>query len=404
MNIDCLLLIAENLQMTDLLSLAEAHQDLQLLVGEILRCKFAKKTIIFRSPYYSPIIIKNKLEEFDNRIEATNVPVIQKLLEKFGHFISDLEIYHEFIIKKDITSEIFRAVNSYCSESLAELHISNWNEIFDEFEKPFKNVEYLSMEGNYYNMSNSNLNFRDIFPSLRHLRLRNFEFANPFWLDQNYPYLKHLTVDIWNGYHPRPDWRMTRVAFKRLIESNTQIKSLTLKFSPPGVLQTVADLLHLESLELYCFQEGLAGYINSNIHFGQLRKLIVNEGPALAHLVFDNLEEFESNGLSMEWIDLVKNQKSLKQLRINRLVKDDELLELVNASNNLTHIYFQCESEIQVQNILKLIEVNPCLTNLHVFTPKDIAWNDGFEALQDQVPKHWNIVKTPFNVDLQRTE
>lgn len=405
LNIDCQLLIVENLPMTDLLSLAETSQDLQLLVGEILRCKFAKKTMIFRSPYHSPIITINNLEEFHDRIEARNVAVVMKILEKFGHFILHLDIFHGFIITKDVSIDIFRAVNSYCSDTLTELHISNWNDIFNEFKKPLKKLEYLSLEGNFYRMSNSNLTFGNIFPSLYHLTLRNVEFANASWLDHNYPYLHHLTVDIWNGYHPRPEWRINRITFKRLIESNTQISSLTLKFPSPSVLQIVADqLICLESLEIVFFQEGMIGYINSNIRFHQLKTLIVNEGPALEHLVFDNLVEFESNGLSQEWINLVKNQKSLKQLRINRLIEDFELLELVNIDANLTHIYFQCENEAQVQNIVQLIEGNQCLTNLHVHTPKNIDWNEGFEALQEQLPHHWNVIKTPFNIDLQRME
>lgn len=398
-NNDCQLMILEMLQMPDLMSLSDINKGLELLVQNILRRKFAKKTVVIRNTLYSPIMTIKYIEEFHDRIEVQHVLVVRKILEKFGHLILHLDIFHEYTLWQDTSKDIFRSINFYCADTLIELHISNWNDILMQFKTPFNKVEYLSLEGNFYKMSHSNLTFTEMFPRVQHLALRHLEYANGDFLELHYPHLTHLTAVVWNGNQLRLPWQINDQALRKLFENNLQIKSLRLKFPSTSLLHMIAEkLLLLERLEIVYFQGGMVEP-DAKIRFVNLKKLIVNRGLAFSNLILGNIEEFETNG--RDWVDMVKNEKNLKKLRINRLMEDEEVLELANANTNLTEIYLQCGKDIQEENLVKLIESNRFLRNLCIKThPVDVALNESvIEGLQGKLADRWIITQIPLHVD-----
>lgn len=407
MNIDCLLLIFEDMHIFDLLSLTEVNKNLLPVVQDVLRRRFLKKAVIFLCPFdhFTPKYTRTNVEEFSDEIYIKHMSFCTSTLDYFGHLISTLKILHDYKIPQEDAQTIFGSANLYCAESLRELHILNQNDIFAHFKKPFEKVTHVSLDGVFKHFSNSDLAFLEIFPVMQHLTLKDVEFQDSNWLDRRFPHLNHLTTDISANSHVKLAWRFNETAFKRLIQSNPHIRSLNLRFATQKLLQVIAKTLpKLERLELVNFNDESNNTDRSlTMHFEHLKSLRMVDSPVTvpSNITFEDLEEFETNGDSQEWLEIIANRKSLVKLRIERYLNNLEIVELTKKQLNVIEIYLECGSEVLVENLVKLIENCPNLMKFRLHTPWTVLWHSAVDTLYKSFP-NWIVSQTQFYIDLKQ--
>lgn len=376
---DCQWMIIKEMDMDDLPAMAEAHQYIAYAVADVLRRKFATKTIIIgQRGYYHNFGSQVNMEEFDDRIELRRHSSVPKILANFGHIITKIRVLHEFSTPKDIARDIYAAINLYCSDTLTELHILNENDIFVEFKKPFKSVEHVSLGGSFDELNN--LTLVELFPSMRSLILNQFYCRDAHILDHHFPHLVAVTDEKKHWGHWGDSKFQQYDSLIRLIKLNPQIRNLTTRCAVPKLLQIANDelqqLVHL-GLSFYNDIE-MEEY---TINFENLKSIWVKASTLLqaSRFTFPKVEAIEFDDRSIfegfDWIDIIGNTPSLRRIQINT----DYTLDAWKTSKIKEHgfkaseIHFQDDNDndIFVLNLDDLSANNqitlPLTTNLKPF-------------------------------------
>lgn len=172
LNLDCQLHILNEMDFISLVALSEANKHFSNLVRDILKRKLANKLVIFTAP--SITSEKNQTEslsigtryvrETDDCIRIKQFTIGAKVLQSVGSLISNVRVD---ALPNNATKSIFRLVNLYCSKTLSQFEIrSAFDNILDEFIKPFEKVDKVTLRGNFENMHESDLRFDEIFPQI----------------------------------------------------------------------------------------------------------------------------------------------------------------------------------------------------------------------------------------------
>lgn len=395
MNTDCHLLILEQLDIDSLIAIGHANRHFSNLAAAVLRRRFNNKFIVF-SISTSPDEQANQVSDTDGIIKIQNLGTMLKTLKYFGDFISKLEIVFDSIDPlENRVHQIYQFTNVYCSERLAQLHLANApNGFFDNFRKPFKRLENVSLSGDFDKLSNENKNLSEIFIALRSLTLNTYSILDSNWIEQVYPHLEYLNLLVYKSNGNAPG-RLTKSKIERLLENNKQIRILALEDASPELLRIVAkNLPNLEKLELKLFE---AFDDEDEIHFKHLKflntKLSSHSVPTIIDL--ENLEELETDafpGGCQRWMEFVEEHEHLKRLTVDHYyINDSEILRLAQANSNLTEMSLWCENDVKSKNLIKLIENNQHLRKMHLKLrskghPKLLG-----DALEGQLNDEWTL-------------
>lgn len=407
LNVDCQHLIFDEMPFANLLTLADTNKILRSVITDAIRRRLAKKYVTFRNPYFAAGTKYNSfVSEFDDRIEVRNLVSVSRFLQTFGHFITDLRIFHNNRLSEFQSRKILHLVNFHCTDTLKRFHLSNNNyDVFDEFKKPFKRVESVLFSSRFPSLSNSNFSFSELFPLMNELLLDVLETENSDWLDEKHSNLERFTADIWSS--PRTMWRFNEMSIKRMLANNLQIRYMALSFVKPTLLQFIADqLMHLEHLELEMYEES---FLESfHFHFEQLKKLSVCKSSHTlpANITFgQHLVEFIADSYPTgcsRWFQLVKHQKSLKRLKIDRRLRNFEILELANARVGLIELDFECDEDVQIDSLIKLIEHSEQLMKSNVFIEVSDLRQSVVDSFERQFNNNWIISQNKSNIYLER--
>lgn len=198
MNLDVQLFILEKLDLLTLSSVAGTNQYFSFLVEDVFRRKNAKKLFKIVDPRledYEPLL------ETEDTIYMRQLDVILRILKQFGGLISHLEFDfsdgNRFLIDAESVNIICESINRHCSYTLKHFDISNYHaNFFDKMIKPFAKVEILSIVGQFNNLSSNTLNFVQLFPALRQLKLGYIYVRDTSCINRKFPRLKQLHVEI----------------------------------------------------------------------------------------------------------------------------------------------------------------------------------------------------------------
>lgn len=114
------------------------------------------------------------------------------MLKRFGHNIRNLKIERNdrFVDPKHI-KQVYKLIQEHCTETLSHLHLERVKyDFFENVTKPFKNVQEVSLKGKMASLGNDQLNFQQIFPSLRRQYLNEIRNRNSSNLELEYPHLE----------------------------------------------------------------------------------------------------------------------------------------------------------------------------------------------------------------------
>lgn len=409
LNADCQWLILKECDLASLISLSQTNMQFSFMVKDILRQKFAKKLIIFSVPQFNGKI-ELHIHEDSDYIKVQHLHTILKILKHFGHLIRNLKIQHSTLPNKKISS-VYKFVNLYCSDTLRQLHMTNsLGKFFDQFSKPFRSVENLTLHGIFDKLSSSQLTFVEVFPAISLLSLDMIQVKDMSWIDCTFSHLEHLDVFIWGNTGTLEGFPES--ATERLIRSNPQIRSLMLRNATPKLLKLVAIELHeLESLELRSYNG--SNFENHELIFNTVKVFKTQHGleSVPKNITFNKLEEFQTDGFPKrcsKWIELVEKNKSLKKLRvIQRYLDNEDVFKLAMANLNLTEISAAFDQEVIDESIIKLVENSKNLRKIKLISfgaelnkSNEISLE---EVLQKSFGSEWHINEKTNDIVFERS-
>lgn len=294
LNFDCKILILEQLDLVNLIVLSETTKKLRIPISNVVSRKFHNKFISFAIPYFTGKT-SNHIYETDAQIKIQHLQTMFKVLKYFGSLIRNLKV--EVSYSPDArTHSLYKYINFYCSETLTQFHMKNAVEAaFDEFRKPFENVQSVSLRGQFDSLDGCTLRFSEIFPAMRRLSVRMVCISDMNWIEHcAFQHLEHLHIYMAHANHDSiPSEKAMNF---ELIKKNPRIRSLELENVSLQFLMFVAhNLPKLERLELQLSPKLIGAPLELQIHFEYLKVLKLQQHfQELPESLFvENLEELE---------------------------------------------------------------------------------------------------------------
>lgn len=355
LNIDCQLIILELTDLSTLISLSETNKHLQHLVEYTLRHKFAKKCVAIVNPFAK--------DDFDDQVEIHNCVAINdfelasKVLTSFGHLIVSLEL--DFPTTDNQIEEINALVNLYCSKTLTELVVRADNgDIFRSMTKPFQKVENILLKKHIKSLCNKMMNFNDLFPALKRLNFVFIKVSDTRCIEQIFPYLEHLRIDI-NQFETFEYF--TEPVLERFMQKNPHIRSISLQLVTPSVLRKVANTLNeLEFLEIEHYYE--SSDVDYKIHFKNVTKFVFRESrySAPSNMIFDELMELQIDAKPEKctrWFQFIESNQNLQKIDVvGRDLSVTDIIRLTHSNLNASEISFYSDKDVTSEDIAYLIE------------------------------------------------
>lgn len=210
------------------------------------------------------------------------------VLKHFGGLISRLDVDYMYISKETIEA-IDSGISQHCSDSLESIELSSVDyDTMANISKPFANVTYVSICGD--RLSENLSKFNRWFPKMNKLHFQALEFEKLECLEQNFPNLKHLSIDTTSDF----DYGHTDAEFgslatdsnvKIMLHLNPQLESLELNdnvggrddfgicLSPKFLSYVARKLLDLRELTLTIDFDYESSHRHGTVHFNHLTSL-----------------------------------------------------------------------------------------------------------------------------------
>lgn len=363
LNIECQLLILDELDVSSLISMAETSKHFFFLVGDVLKRRFANKTITFNGP-----LLTNQATETNDTIHIRNIEVAENLMKIFGHLMVNVRFHRH-------------------------PRINSFDFFPNKFTTPLEKVEHISLHGRFNGLGNQNLQFFQIFPSMRSLSVSTAVVFDMSWVDHTYPHLESLNIYIWNVYDEVGYFNPLVV--ERLVRNNPQINSLLLENSSRKLLNFVAtNLRTLEMLQLRHFGHFRSEDAQLELRFDKLKVLKMQRcfQSIPNNTTFEALEELETDGLPAKckkWIQFIENNKNLKQLRVTRTIGNAAVSQLSSINSSLVEMNLMLGKDVEDKSIIELIENNKELRKIQLIFEKSI--NSTLDVLQSTFHHGWII-------------
>lgn len=416
MNVDCLLLIFDKLDLPALANVAETNKDFSHLAAFVFQRRYSNKTIKIMGSF--SIGSMKHIYYTNDTLEIQDNETVPKMLRHFGHLITSLKVEFYFVFDSEIKN-INRNINRYCSDSLVNLDVHSGHEdFFDDMIKPFNAVQSVSVRGRFNSLGSKTLNLNELYPAMINLSLKNIKVFDFSWINLNFPHLKHLCVDVSQNTDPRMAANyLSEANVDQLIKNNQQIESIRLGSITQNLLKMVTeDLPNLKNLELESYDEWNSNFEHREIRFDNVKRFVMERGSHSVPetIAFSQLEEFQTDGFPNEctrWIELIENNKSLRKVYVlERYIKNSEFQRLAAAKLHLIEISLRCAKDVEDNTIATFIENSKNLTKMHL--RKFIVPNSGLADrkslkstsinLRTKFGGEWTIRERDYDIFFER--
>lgn len=362
LNEDVLLEIFKKCKFEDLIHLSETNYRFGRLIGQhilIPKYRFNDKIVEF---YFGEVKDDKDISFHGDTIQinrrkpgyfAQNALTV---LHNFGHLISSIRLSDQ-----KISSE----VNEYCSETLVNLRLSDYEvggNVFQKFKKTFKKVSKLHIAYKDWDCGPKNRNLSEIFSSLRRLYLNTAIYSGSNCIDYYYPSLEHIRFPmflknygrVWEKYATYPTYAYRYSAdttYEHIFDLNPQIRSIYVtdvgNYDVLRVANEKLNNLEIIDIEFLSYNNKLHDFSNHDtIHFKSVKEFCVelNAGePGFIPFEFYVLEKLHLYGyykhtMKNRWIEFVGKQKKLKILIINELLDSQQWEQLSSIIEKLTEL------------------------------------------------------------------
>jgi len=393
LNIDCQLLVLEQMDFISLLPLAETNLQYKSLVSLFLERIFRRNVVnIELTNLEEDLVIINP---YIHSIKIENTTFAKQLLNNFGHLIQNLEINRVYPYEDESYRSIYKLVNLHCSKTLKKITSKNsLDNILEEFTNQFEKVEEVFID----NISKTGRRLNEIFPSVRRLHFSTYEISNTDSINVKYMNLEHLNIHI-NEYV-----ELTNKFAAELIRKNSHIRSLALESASVELIKNAADLLpQLERLELVCGQNKF-NHNNESISFPNVK--IFKEGNSkfvsnyyFLNLKFGNVEELYTDDLAENMFNetgFFASNKKLQKLQLEPkyggiYLDSDAFKQLARANTTLRQIFINRAVNVEVETILQLIENNKQLEKLQITFYTKNGRESTLKILERKLSYRWSL-------------
>lgn len=234
---DILKEILRNLNLTDLLSVADANMTLRFAAMEVFRSKFEDKRVILM--YKRVLFNHNPYMEVGEYIVVNNYYDGFRLIRNYGPLLREIEIrmldtkawkievntLRSHFTALEITTDYMQG---YCSDALRKMKMHNiLNYYLTRLPKPFRSVKTLHITGKINLTSVTTL-----FPNLRQLTVRYATNTEYKFFNAKFPNLEYL--EMYSTVLDPHDEKLILIGFMNkintLLRANKQLIKLKLPF------------------------------------------------------------------------------------------------------------------------------------------------------------------------------
>lgn len=395
LNLDCKLLILEQMNFDSLLNMAALNPDYLDLANYIFKRKYHNKEFLIREPFRGPKLPAFESSQFD-LIELRNLDLITKVFQTFGPMISKVKINYG----KNATSEVRTVIDLVNRHCAALTHFELFGSIIDkdllnDVQTPFHRVDTVSLHGTFNKLASKSLYLNEIFPKIRSLSLDYVRFNNHSDLVLKFPHLEHLSITL-------------EVADLRpVIAVNPQIRNLSLHACSLPFLKYLSDhLVNLEALSLKWIALREVNF-QTEILFNNIKSLkVVTFHPDLPSVLnapkLEDLEMDWSALLRDNWMQFFRKHTNLTTLRISQNeIGDDDLAFLASNVNHLVEAAFLTKPEVTAPAIVQFVKSSSKLQKLEISYKEQFPIEE-YNALQKQIANEWKFTNGTLNWTIEK--
>lgn len=350
MNIDCTLIIFEQLSFDDLLNMALVNRNCGYLASDVFRRRFGQKPLKIAGD--SP---GSGFTDFKYELMITDLPLLQKIFRSFGGSIEKMEIDLENI-RKTHHKSLLEDVNIFCYKSLIELKVHKCHgNLFSRWNKPFEKLEKVQLFGELDTLQSKTLQINELFPVVRHFD-GFVKIGDLQSIDRHLEHLEHLSLTF-TAEEPH---------FVSLLKKNPQIKSIQTYMNSETTLRLVSK--HLPQLEKIDFNL----FPDSEAHFENVKeaKIISRAIVSPAKISLESLQKLD---LTMDkcqlpdiWLDFIANMKELRNFKLNMGFFTNAQLSKLTDMRSLTEVNIECAQDVSVEAIVRFLQTNKQLKTVYL--------------------------------------
>lgn len=409
LNDDVLYLILNHLDINDLVSFAETNEHYFPLAVTVFKHKYSRKIVeIFPRALHS-------FHDNGERLYIHDIQLFKKVLQQFGRVISKMKVNYpemgaNLLKNRDLVASIFdsysKSISSYCSDSLVHLILIDFNGYFiKQMIRPFKNVEFVEISGDFETLNSSTLRFNEIFPKIKNLSMPATSIGDIDCIDVHFPHLIEVNVDFVNPYGRNIIFERT---IDKLLQKNPQLQILKIRQVNVSFLKAaisaLPNLKHLRIEKSPLFDDFFD--FGPEITFKHLKKLellfVIQYFPR--NITFEQLEELHVHisaklGIGC-WIDFMENYTHLKKFRISDgCINNNDLQKFTNVDLRC-ELSIQLCSDVEDENVIRFVVKNPKVIKFHFkfYTFSKVK----LELLERKFDNKWIIFNTGDSIELQK--
>lgn len=444
LNDDCMFHILEQLDFSDLLSMAQVNEKYGYLASVVFKQKYSDKQFVIENHLYkepikpvkrnrivqeaskkltslqnkfasikkqfalknllrSPMMFdtededeweeennKNKPMFFEHadRIEILDHETSLMALKHFGSLIRKMKLA---ISNPEITQskQIIKNVNRFCSDSLVEIEIDvGKGRALHHITIPFKNVKQVVFHRFIPQMGHNSLSMNETFPALQKITFKVFN-QNAGYINDYFSHLEHVSLES-NNFD----------GIDGFFSANSHIRSIHLTATFPNFLETLDTILpNLETL--ICENLNVEG----PIRFGNVRKFeLKDSNSSPRNLILPKLQELQVNFRTTrlhEWIEFLKIHNKLNKLSLKSFDMEKQEFQLLTANQpDLVDVSISIwtSTGIDIDAIVEFLENQTKLERLHL----DFFVAVDKNLLQKRIDDQWTMTRTKFGLLFER--
>lgn len=394
LNDDCKMLIFEQMEFNDLISMSEINHHFSALATDVFRQKFASKEIEVRQS------LDDESLESDDNIQIGSLDEATKLFRHFGSLITRLKI--NYGTNDDChAKEVISLANLHC-DTLRHLKINSFDEnALEGVQKPFQTVEDLSMHGKFGKLGSDTLQLNEMFPRMRRWSVNYLRVSEEESMTLEFPNLEHFSVSFIEFLG------ISEEVINDVIELNPQIQSISAESSSIEFVQFLSEhLSNLEHLELI-WNNAQEIEFNGVISFKTVRSFNLTSlfGDFLGHIHFAQLEELKATHCS-DYIDMLAifMEKHSNLTKLNILedeLSDSQLKILIGKIPNLSEASLFVGPDVSANTLIQLVSESIKLKQLN-FSWQERPSYKVINELQSELLNEWNISKGLFEFNITK--
>lgn len=399
LNGDVLFLICEQLELKDLLNLAQASAKMSPFAEQTFRWKYGNHFIGITMSE------SNRRRKFGRtidvkRIDISDFQLALDLLQYFGHLINHLHVGNKFI-PNEKAAAINQAINKYCSKTLKQLDLDFIKEdTFKHLNTSFETVDELTFGVDLKRINSGIVPLNELMPNLIRLKLNLYSAIDYSFIDKEFRHLNQLqiftTSEAWT--------RKTQIKIEGFFRKNPQITTIDMAAFPDEYIIKINQLLpNLHSLTIDAFD------IIDTVEFEHVKhfELVVISPVPIDKLSFPRLESLKMGFFtesSDQWAAFFRRHQSVSRLFIDNAFSIP-LVEFTANLPNLNDLTLQniimCDS-FTIKDICEFIRGHAMMTKLQLLNIIYYFKEGDLENLQERLGNDWHVLQSEYNLLFER--